>query len=334
MSDCISTFPVKQPTCRSLDLYNILDTPEEEPFDRLSRLAAMMLQVPMALISLLDENRQWFKSHVGLEIRETPIEYSFCAHAVQHRGIFVVPDATQDERFRTNPLVTGMPGVRFYAGAPLRMKDGATIGTLCVIDNVPRTMNEQECSMLAVLAEMAVREIELRRAVITDPLTGAFNRRMLTVMLKKEMGRYRRSRQPFCVAALDLDHFKRVNDTLGHEAGDDVLAAFTGLATGYFRSQDFVFRTGGEEFAVLLAETCEADAERAVERFRSELAARPLPTSAGQVQVTISAGVAQISSTDSTGEEILERADQALYRAKRGGRDRVVCVSKMDAVQG
>ena len=139
---------------------HILDTPPEERFDRITRLAAAHFDVPVALISLVDENRQWFKSTCGIEASETPRDESFCAHAVLSRQPLVVPDALLDARFAENPIVTGMPRVRFYAGYPLFVGDGRCIGTLCILDTRPRDLSEQELARLGDLAELARAELE------------------------------------------------------------------------------------------------------------------------------------------------------------------------------
>ena len=133
----------------------ILDTPPEERFDRLTAFAAQEFDVPTALLSLIDDDRQWFKSRVGLEATETPRDISFCGHAIMKNDLFVVEDASSDPRFADNPLVTGEPHIRFYAGAPLSAPSGHHIGTLCVIDTVPRTLGPVELSILDALRRLA-----------------------------------------------------------------------------------------------------------------------------------------------------------------------------------
>ena len=129
----------------------LLDTPPEERYDRLARFAAEQLDVPIALLSLVDGQRQWFKSRVGLDATETPRDISFCGHAVMKNELFIVEDASSDPRFADNPLVVGAPHIRFYAGAPLSSPSGHHIGTLCVIDTVPRTLGAVELAILDAL---------------------------------------------------------------------------------------------------------------------------------------------------------------------------------------
>ena len=137
----------------------ILDTPHEDRFDRYTRITARAFDTPIALISLIDASRQWFKSAVGIDGNETPREISFCGHAIQGDGVFEVRNARLDPRFRDNPLVAGPPRIRFYAGAPLKAPNGHRLGALCIIDRIPRELNDDEKAMLLNLADMVVGEI-------------------------------------------------------------------------------------------------------------------------------------------------------------------------------
>jgi GAF domain-containing protein len=143
--------------------YEVLDTVPEELFDDLTELAARICEAPIALISLVDEKRQWFKSKVGTGVNETSRDFSFCAHAIRQSDLFIVPDATKDARFASNPLVTSDPRIRFYAGAPLITADGYALGTLCVIDKVPRELRPDQKQALVILARHVVSQLELRR---------------------------------------------------------------------------------------------------------------------------------------------------------------------------
>jgi len=147
----------------ALQEYNIMDTPPEEAFDDLTLLTSFICSTPMAMVTLLDSERQWFKSKVGIGATETPIEYAFCAHAIEQEKVFLVPDASCDPRFSANPLVTGDPNIRFYAGAPLITSEGVGIGTLCAIDRIPREFTFDQQDALTALARSVMRALEMRK---------------------------------------------------------------------------------------------------------------------------------------------------------------------------
>ena len=150
---------------RALAEYDILDTPREEPFDAVAREAAAVCAAPIAVVNLIDRDRQWFKAEVGLGVRSTPLETSFCAQALLQDDFMVVPDAREDPRFACNPLVTGAPHLRFYAGALLRSAEGVAYGTVCVLDYAPRPegLTEAQARTLQRLAREAAALIEQRR---------------------------------------------------------------------------------------------------------------------------------------------------------------------------
>ena len=147
----------------ALDRYAILDTEPEQCFDDLVNLAALTCRTPMAMLSLVDDRRQWFKSRVGVEVQETPRGSSICAQAIQQGELFVVEDTESDERFCHSPLVTGEPGIRFYAGVPLVNDEGFALGTLCVADREARTLDAEQRTALTALARLALAQMELRR---------------------------------------------------------------------------------------------------------------------------------------------------------------------------
>jgi GAF domain-containing protein len=157
--------PMKNEAARVAALHNyaILDTEPEQAFDDLVLLASFLCKTPIALISLVDEDRQWFKSRVGVSISETPREIAFCATAIQQPDVFVVPDTLNDERFRNNPLVVSEPNVRFYAGAPLIDGEGNALGTICVIDRIPREFGTDQQAALKALSRLVLAQLEFRR---------------------------------------------------------------------------------------------------------------------------------------------------------------------------
>jgi GAF domain-containing protein len=178
--------------------YDVLDTVPEEIFDDLTELAARICEAPVAMITLVDEKRQWFKSKVGVNVNETSRDISFCSRAIEHSDLYIIPDAAADARFADNPLVTSDPKIRFYAGAPLITPDGYALGTLCVIDKVPRELRPEQKQALRVLARLVMTQLELRRH------TGALARanrernqaRQELARAQAEIAKFRRQAKP------------------------------------------------------------------------------------------------------------------------------------------
>jgi diguanylate cyclase (GGDEF)-like protein len=317
-----------------------LDTAPEIAFDDLVLLASRVCEAPMAAISLVDEHRQWFKSQVGFEIRQTARDVAFCAHAILQPDLLVVPDALKDERFHDNPLVRNDPRVRFYAGAPLVTTDGQAIGALCVMDTAARSLSTRQAEALHVLARQVINQIELRQAqrrlvqaALHDALTGLPNRVLLMDRIEHCIARARsRGNYHFAVLYLDLDRFKVINDSMDHSAGDQLLVTVAQRLTQSVRGGDTVGRAeddletvarlGGDEFTVVL-ENLRAPEDAAVvaRRLLAELA-KPLPLNGQEIVVTASMGVVAGSGGAASAGQLLRDADVAMYRAKGAGGNR------------
>ena len=314
----------------ALERYDVLDTAPEESFDRITRLAKTVLQMPIALVSLVSDDRQWFKSRQGLDATETPREISFCTHAIESDEPLIVRDALKDPRFRDNPLVLGEPNIRFYIGVPLRTPDGHNIGTLCAIDRRPREVSESQIADLRDLGRLVIDELELRLIATTDSLTGTLTRRSFDLEVSREIDRASRYGRPLSFILFDIDRFKAINDQYGHATGDVVLYQVARLCMSSLRTVDFVGRIGGEEFAVVLPETADAGARETAERLRSAVAHSVINASSTAISVTASFGVATLLGCEAGFDNALKRADAALYQAKKAGRNRTVSYGEAD----
>lgn len=315
----------------ALHALQVLDTTPEAAFDTLTAIAAEMLGTPIALVSLIDGSRQWFKSRVGLDAIETPREEAFCAHAILGRDVFVVEDASQDARFAGNPLVTGHPDIRFYAGAPLVTSSGHALGTLCVIDRRARRLDDAQLRLLSALAEQVIAHLELRsvtaglaealdanrsaRVALAheashDPLTGLANRKLFFEELDTRL-----QEGDTGVLYVDLNKFKELNDRYGHGAGDELLIAVGSSLRRAVRPGDLVARLGGDEFAVILRVADDAQLAAAATRVQS-LIRQPLMLGGGVVVVVEAAVGGSSARPGDDVNSLVARADAAMYHHK------------------
>ncbi|HEM7888432.1 MULTISPECIES: GGDEF domain-containing protein [Burkholderia] len=304
----------------TLHSLSILDTPPEERFDRLTRLARRLFDVPIALVSLVDDDRQWFKSHAGLDVTQTSRDVSFCSHALLAGNTMVIQDALNDDRFHDNPLVTGAPGIRFYAGRPLAAPNGAPIGTLCLIDTRPRSLEPDELALLGDLAHMTEREIAALHFATTDELTQLTNRRGFEILARHVLSLCDRLSRHAVLLFFDLNDFKAINDRFGHAEGDRALKAFADTLTGALRDSDVIARLGGDEFVVLLSATDPADVAEPVDRVTQALALRNTADARGY-DIRFSVGHVDYDPAhhhDVAG--LLASADQRMYEHKQRGR--------------
>ncbi|ALO46013.1 sensor domain-containing diguanylate cyclase [Pseudohongiella spirulinae] len=325
----------------ALERYHILDSERDQAFDDINWLAATICDTPFAVINFIDTDRQWFKSEIGFGITQTELDVSICAHAILQPGLFIVPDTLKDRRFDSNPLVTGDPQLRFYAGALLETPDGIALGTLCVLDKRPRRLSEKQKQSLLKLAsqvmqllalyqtnesqKLMLQELDKTRAQLrvlaaTDPLTGLLNRRAFNERLQQESARIKRSKQTSALLMADLDHFKAINDRFGHSAGDQAIKIFADICRRVFRQSDVICRWGGEEFMVLLPDTEKHQAGRVADRLHQVLSVTEIPGTADDIHLTISVGILALEPTRDIDSALLQ-VDQLLYDAKHSGRN-------------
>lgn len=318
----------------------LLDTPIENRFERITRLVQNVLQVPIASFNLVDKDRQWSKSMQGLSVVEIARNQSFCSHAIQDDQVLLVPDARKDNRFSSNPLVTGNPNIVFYAGCPVKAPTGEKIGALCAIDSKPRELSARELQILRDLA--GVLETELRYdemeeklngmkdrldnaelLAMVDPLTRVWNRAGITEFLKKEWAKGVQDRRALGVIQVDCDHFKTINDTYGRSVGDEVLREIARIILSVMGSKDTLGRLTGDEFMLILPECPQDKLANMMQTIRYQTMMHGIDTKAGTLHPTLSLGGAfMIPQEDADMTDLMRHADEALVMAKKNGRDR------------
>jgi diguanylate cyclase (GGDEF)-like protein len=332
--------PDEQARLNDLKSYAILDTPPEEDFDRLVRLAAHVCGTPVATLTLVDEQRQWFKSALGLQVAATDRATGFCAQAIRGHDLFLVPDARANPAFAANPLVATEPGIRFYAGMPLVSSDGFVLGAMAVMDRVARTLTCDQLEALQTLGRQAMVLLELRRQrrlleseraaaerlALHDPLTRLPNRQLLFDRLRHALAVCSRTRSSGALLFIDLDNFKTLNETLGLALGDQLLQQVASRLSACVRRTDTVARLGGDEFVVMLEDlgaTPKDAAARARGVAEQILAALNQPYQLAEHGhfSSPSIGITLFSEEHADAGELLKRADLAMYQAKAAGRN-------------
>ena len=300
-----------------LHRYGILDTGSEESFDRITRVAQAMLNMPIALISLVDDNRQWFKSRQGIDIIETPRDISFCTHAIQKDQPLIVSDASRDDRFKHSPLVTGAPGVRFYAGVPLKTPREINIGTLCVIDTKPRTLSPDMIEILCDLAYITVDLLELRSCVHRDSVTGLTSRKVFMLRADQEMERALQFDTNFSIVAMHVDHFDTLIDDQGHDTASAVLQQIAQICRNNIRAVDVPARFSGDVIVIMLPQTDRDRAFLTAIRIRQMIEKTVIAQSGQFLPIAISIGVADRHSCAAQNViTILNAAEDWLFEAR------------------
>ena len=311
----------------SIHALNIIEGDHEGVFRAFTRLASSLIGTPASALTLIDADRQWIRASEGLDFRYIPRSSSFCAHAIlKPEEVLVVNDAQQDPRFADNPLVTGQPGIRFYAGAPVQVEPGLPLGTLCVFDSRPREFGERERKQLTDLAAGASAALMLHGALhrmgiatLTDMLTGAASRTALCAAL------CRLANKPpmdggVAVFMTDMDSFKRINDTHGHAAGDAALREVVRRLKAVLRSGDMVARMGGDEFVLLCHGVQRRDALDAIGRRIDAAMAEPFRLGEADISLRLSLGSAILPWDGMNPDGLLAHADAALYVQKEARR--------------
>lgn len=350
----------EQARLQALNETGLLDTEPEAEYDELAQLAAAICGTNVALIVLISSNRNWIKSAIGAQVCEAPRNEGFCSYTILEKDVLIVPNALLDKRFAGNPWVACEDGIRFYAGVPLITTDGHAIGSLCVVDNAPRSLSTAQIDGLRLLARQISSRIELRRrtraletAVAvqrrnqleleqanarlqrlcrTDGLTGLHNRRSFDEQLELELARQERTTAALTLMMLDVDDFKQINDSQGHPVGDRILRQLAALLRDTARATDQVARFGGEEFALLLPNTNGEEAMQLAERIRSgiERSAVVVRSAEQPRAVTVSIGLATAvlrnrpQPQQGVAQWLVEQADTALYQAKHSGKNCIV----------
>ncbi len=303
----------------ALRTLEILDTSHEERFDRVTRMAKRIFGVEISLVSLVDENRQWFKSAQGLDAAETSREISFCGHAINQDGLFIIPNAAEDDRFSDNPLVTEAPNIRFYAGYPLKLRQGINLETLCLIDSQPKQLDAEDKQLLNDLGAMIEQEIRTVQLATLDELTLISNRRGFMTLAEHSQKVCRRNKVSMAMILFDLDKFKLINDDFGHHEGDFALKQFAEVMRTVFRESDVIGRLGGDEFVTMLTDASDEKIAIILERFKTEMAAMNKVINKPYL-IEYSAGVARFSyDTEQSLEEMIAEADAAMYETKKDG---------------
>ena len=301
----------------TLHSLNILDTACEERFDRVTRLAKRLFDVPIAVITLVGQEDVIPKSCAGAVMNPVARDVSLCAHAILGDDILVVPDTRLDLRFHDNPLVTGEPHIRFYAGCPLTLGQGYKLGTLCLIDTQPRSLSMEDRKLMRDLAAMVEQEMAALKMATMDEMTQLSNRRGFEVLAQQAIHVCKRLGTPASLLFFDLNHFKQINDTYGHAEGDRALMTFAGLLREVLRSSDLIGRLGGDEFVAMLVNSGQSETQGVIARLRQAVEERNDQDQRGY-RICFSVGQVELDPARHLGiADMLAQGDMEMYRNKQ-----------------
>ena len=311
-----------------MDLLQSSALASDEEFDRIVRLVTHLLDVPAATFAVVDLEHQFFKSMHGLSIQENSRNVGLFAQAMLSDTPLVCENVAADPRFCDHPLVTGYPGIRFFAGVGVQNPDGIAMGALCAVDMRPRTISEDAINALSDLGVLIERELLLRSLMKKDPLTGLRNSSGYEIEIEREWRRAKRGGHPLTVMLFDVDHLGDFNETFGHAHGDRALREIGETLTRRFRrASDLLIRIGGDRILTLLPDTDANECLRMAEQIRADVRRLALGNPNTDSALTLSIGCATASKEtgyDLGYEGLLREASDALKRAKRSGGDTVV----------
>lgn len=305
----------------ALNRYGLRDSAPDPAFDEITGLVMAALDAPIALVSLLDADRQWFLSRQGFDATETPRSLAFCHHTIQGREVLCVPDATSDPRFRDNPLVTGPPWLRSYLGAPLVSPDGHNLGALSVLDVKPRDFTPRQRDLLTRCAALVVSQCELRQMSRVDHLSGFLSRSALLQALDTEMARCHRTFTTSSVAVIDVDETARFNRMFGPRTGDRIIKRVAAICSERLRAYDVIGRIAGDRFALIMPGAPVAGALAALGRICTQISRARIDGHPG-LGFTVSVGATEFRDDFVEPLDWLRAAEAMLLRAKAAGKNR------------
>ncbi|KTD45618.1 fused adenylate cyclase/two component hybrid sensor/regulator [Legionella rubrilucens] len=329
---------------KALHATGLINTPMEQGFEQITSLTKKIFDVPIVAISLIDKDKQWFKSIIGSNLSETPREISFCGHTILKEEALIVSDAQSDARFKNNPLVTGEKGsIRFYAGYPIHASnDHQPIGALCIIDNKPRHISPTEKSILHDLAALVDSEIsnfhsleaykarnfELEctdRITLLDGVTKTWNANGITQLLQQQMKLSKEEKETFGLFNVSIDSFNSFTEEYGEEVGNELLHAIARNLVVHCHNEASIGYLGGKEFMVILPLNDKREILKSAERLRQNIEHEPMTTQAGEMKATITIGIVFYDPhVHQETSSIMTEAHGALEEGRHAGGNRIV----------